>query len=92
MLLDLKQVRNLMEVFDRFDSLLRHIGASKGLSHWQPCSDMEKAAFEALTDPQNRAVLKRWYQAGHSINPHADDFRRMLEQATGDKLPIANPE
>lgn len=44
--------------------------------------------FQALTSLENRKALKAWYRRSSAINPYADEFRRRLEQAIGEELPL----
>ena len=78
----------LMQVFDGINCSLRAIETDEQARQWRPRNGQEREAFEALVSQENRQALKLWYQRGDSINPHADIFRRILELATGEKLPL----
>jgi hypothetical protein len=86
---DTELIFELMRVFDGIDSSRRKLGVvSAGASGWHPIGEKEEAAFKALTALENRAALKKWYSGFSSINQAADAFRRILEQATGEELPV----
>jgi hypothetical protein len=81
-------IAELMAIFDMVDSSLREIDLSDSRCEWHPRDDREKAAFNALTNRENRQALKAWYAGVLSISPLADAFRKILERAIGDDLPI----
>jgi hypothetical protein len=85
---EVNQIRELMAVFDTANSSLREIDLPGGPCEWRPRNDGEKAAFSALTNRENRQALKAWYAGIPSINPMADAFRKILERAIGDELPL----
>jgi hypothetical protein len=82
-------ILRLMEVFDRVDSSFRQVETFGQAGRWLPITDVERNAFAALVAPENRGALKTWYSSGSSLNPHADLFRRVLERAIGEDLPLA---
>jgi hypothetical protein len=43
-----------------------------------------------LTSSELRGPLKSWYLRHSTLNPAADEFRRMLEKAIGEPLPLDN--
>ena len=43
-----------------------------------------------LTSLELRGPLKRWYLQFSSINPSAEELRKVLEQSIGEKLPLKN--
>jgi hypothetical protein len=57
-------------------------------STWLPEGDEEKSSFAELTAPENRESLKQWYARREAINPGAEAFRRILERAVGEPLPV----
>lgn len=82
------KILSLMSVFDRIDSTGRQIENEAEAFRWRPAEGMEKEAFDALIALENRPALKEWYASIPAINPHAELFRRVLERATSDCLPV----
>jgi len=86
---DTTLILELMKAFDGMDSSLRKCGVvSAGISGWRPVGEKEEAAFESLIALENRKALKNWYSVASSINPTANAFRKILEQAIGEELPL----
>ncbi len=77
-----------LDVFSRPDSSFRTVRSEEDVKEWQPQTDEEQKAFDALIAKENRGLLKAWYAQFPSINPTADAFRRILERAIGKKLPL----
>jgi len=84
----LHEIRSLMEVFDSVDYSLRQFEYLGQFDTWQPMTQKEQKAFNALTAKENRDALKVWYSVLTSLNPVADQFRRILERAVGEELPL----
>jgi hypothetical protein len=82
------EIIKLMAVFDTSNSSIREIDPTDRSFAWQPRGDKENAAFNSLTNQDNRQALKAWYASMTSINPLADAFRKILEQAINDDLPL----
>ncbi len=79
----------LIGVFDGNESSLRQIRSEEQAREWRPNTEAEQKAFEELTSKENRELLKAWYLNITSINPTADRFRRILERAIGEEIPLA---
>ena len=78
----------LLSAFDKPQSSFFNCYYRGDLSCWQPTTPEEKEAFAELIAPANREALKEWYTRLHSINPGAEAFRRVLERAVGEELPL----
>jgi hypothetical protein len=82
------QILLWIDVFSRPDSSFRVVRSEEDVREWKPTSEAEQIAFNALIALENRQALKAWYVQFPMLNPKADAFRRVLEQATDDLLPI----
>ena len=82
------QIMWLMSEFDKPQSSFFNCYYRGDLSCWQPETSEEKEAFAALTSPENREALKKWYSQLPSINAGADAFHRILEKEIGEELPL----
>jgi hypothetical protein len=72
---------------------LRPICALLDAWHWFRLTEGEQSprvseAIRHLADPQMRPALKSWYLKTSNLNVAADEFRRILEQAAGEELPL----
>ncbi len=88
MALKLDEIMWLMSAFDKPDASFFECYYRGDLSTWTPRTEQEKLAFSKLTDPENREALKQWFSRSSAINPGAEAFRRILERAIGEKLPL----
>jgi len=80
-----------MDVFSRPDSSFRAVRSEEDVRGWQPQSQGEQEVFGELVAIENRKSLKMWYAQFPDLNPSADAFRRILERAIGEELPIGKP-
>jgi len=92
MSLSRNEVMLLMSAFDKPTSSFLECYYRGDLSTWQPGTQEESRAFGQLTTPENREALRAWYAHYPAINPGAEALRRILEKATGEPLPIGNPQ
>ncbi len=81
-----------IDVFSRPDSSFRRVRSEEDVKEWRPETDRERIAFEGLIAEESRLSLKAWYSTLSSVNPTADAFRRILERAIGEKIPVGNSE
>ena len=78
-----------IDVFTKPDSSWRKVRNEQNWSKRTPQTEEERRAFEALIAKENRELLKAWYAQFPSVNQTADSFRRILERAIGESLPLA---
>ena len=83
-----KNIMWLLSAFDYPRTAFFHYYYHGDLQSWRPSSREEQEAFHQLTAAGNRAALKAWYHKQPSIHPVADAFRRILEKAINEELPI----
>jgi hypothetical protein len=78
----------LIDIFGKPQSSFREVKSVEDAKAWQPQSEEERNAWAELISKENRELLKAWYAIGSYLNPTADYFRRALEQAIGEELPL----
>jgi hypothetical protein len=76
-----------IDVFSKSDSSFRTV-SDEDFGTWQPRTKEEQAAFGCLVAEENRQLLRLWYARFPALDGRADLFRRLLEHATGEKLPL----
>jgi hypothetical protein len=77
-----------IDIFTKPNSSFRSVGNEEDGRQWQPNDGEEKVAFEALIAKENRELLKAWYARSTQVEGHPDLFRKMLENAISEELPV----
>ena len=77
-----------IDVFSKPDSTFRLVKTEQDVSRWQPHTEEEKQAFSKLIAKEHRELLKAWYAQFSQLDGTANIFRRILERAVGEVIPL----
>ena len=90
-----KHCERVMSIMTKLPQGLRCVCALMDAYGWFKLVEGEESpkvreALRHLVSPELRYSLKEWYMQFSSINPSAEELRKLLEKSAGEKLLLKN--